>query len=78
MIGCCIQPGFDHTSQWNKDGRPFAIVTQPYSISDATLRDWMRLCQELGLTFRMDAWNSWHYPAHTILVMFTRKGEKPK
>src|SRR3972149_4762078 len=44
-----IYPGFDHTTYWNKDGKPFCIVTQPYHLSMASIKSMMIAAKEYDL-----------------------------
>lgn len=63
----CI-PGCDHSTLWLKDGKPHTFVTQPYGINQETIQEWIRLCDEKGLTLKIDARGSWHNEGRTLLA----------
>lgn len=66
-------PGADHMSIWNKDGKPFAYVMQPYQLDPAVLRHLMVFCEEQNLDCFIDSKGSWDYPGMTLLVVLTKK-----
>jgi hypothetical protein len=71
----CWPPGADHSSLWNRDGKPVVFVTQPYSLGVDTMRELVAFCDRWGLDACVSAWPSWHYPAAVVTVEITRKGE---
>jgi hypothetical protein len=68
----CLPAGFDHTTMWNKNGKPHIILTQPYHISPDSMMNWQRLCNQLGLSFWISTSPSFHYPGRVLSVEFKR------
>ena|SRR3990167_8023329 len=65
-------PAADHVSYWNKNGKPFCIVSQPYQISSGEMHSAANLCEKYGLQFSIVTWPAWHYP-NAVLFMEWRK-----
>ncbi|EEG78368.1 hypothetical protein [Dethiobacter alkaliphilus] len=68
-------PGADHKSIWNKDGKPYAYVMQPYSLGWTDLKALVDFCEQHGLDMSMDAQSSWDYPGRTMLIVLTKKAK---
>ncbi len=62
--------GADHTSLWNKDGKPVCYVSQPYKEAFERPEHQAALAniEELGYFVRVDFSGSWHYPGKTVLI----------
>lgn len=71
----CHLPHSDHTDVWIRQGKPYCITTQPYSLSSEKLKDMLEFCEEWGLEFTVSGL-SWHYPGWTSLVIFWAKGKR--
>ena len=63
----------DHISFWNKGGKPYAVVGQPYSLSGEDMADILKNCNERGLEFCLKTWPAWHYPGHVLFIEFRKK-----
>jgi hypothetical protein len=50
----------DHTRFWTKDGKPFAITTEPYSLDYAKLQALKDECEELGLIIEWSDHSEWN------------------
>ena len=72
-IGQCLPAGHDHTSLILRHGKPYAIVTQPYSVDGSQIRSMLAWADRYGLTMYLDAERSWHLHGRTLLVEFRRK-----
>lgn len=70
----CWPPGADHSSLWNRDGKPVVFVMQPYPMSYATVRELVDFCERWGLQFSVSPWPSWHYPGAVVTLEITRTG----
>lgn len=66
-------PGDDHPSVWNKDGKPFAYIFQPYSLGYTELQGLIEYCDAHGLQISFSGQGSWYFPSQTLLVVLTRK-----
>lgn len=66
-------PGADHTDGLIKDGKPWAIVTQPYGLGD-DLPKLVDYCQRHDLVLQVEPW-SWHYPGRTLLLLVRPRGD---
>lgn len=73
LLDCEHLPGRDHSSMWNKDGRPDIFVTQPYHLRDEVVHDMLQTCRRLGLQLRIDSALAWHAP-EAVLVEVLRGG----
>lgn len=66
-------PWADHSSMWNKDGKPYAFITQPYGLTtDGVLH--LAKYIESDFDVRVDAGLSWHYPGSTLVIRIQNKG----
>jgi hypothetical protein len=75
----CQPPGSDHSTLWLRGGRPEVFVTQPYNWGDDTAQAAVAFAREHGLRFTIRPDLSWHYPGHTMLVLWRRAAEtKPE
>lgn len=66
-------PVDDHRSLWNREGKPWAYVSQPYVLNTADLREIVKRCDENKLHAQVRADASWHFPGKTVAVILTRK-----
>ena len=57
----------DHTDLWIKGGRPFLWTSQPYSLTNAGIKELGGLI-DLGLGATISAHRSWHFPGSTVMV----------
>jgi hypothetical protein len=74
---CPRLPAGDHLSLWNKDGKPFCIVSQPYGLSFSALEETFRFCRRYRLRAEISTWPSWHAPGDVLTVLFFRSEEEP-
>jgi len=70
--GDCHPPGMDHPSLWNKGGKPYSYVFQPYGLDNETLEELMAYCEKHGLSCSVNS-ESWHFPGGTLIVELRRK-----
>lgn len=69
----CRQPWVDHASLWlDEAGKPRAWVVQPYHLNETSMRAISDLCERLGLRVWCNGSDSWHFPGHTIALVFER------
>lgn len=68
--GCCPPPGADHVSLWHRNGRPAALVSQPYMLPWRDLAAVVDYCRRWGLEASVTAGASWHFPGETLLLEF--------
>lgn len=66
-------PGSDHSSEWVKDRKTHAIVSQPYSFSYETMLKTVKFCEENGLRADISAERAWHFPGRVLMVAYKRK-----
>jgi hypothetical protein len=66
----CLPLGSDHIDMWRRDGKVIYLTSQPYGISSQKLKEVQEYCDRFGLVFDIDALDSWHYPAWTILITY--------
>lgn len=71
MDECCRPPGDDHGSLWNKNGKPWVYVFQPYGIDAAALGTW---CDAHGLTAFIDVKPAWH--GHGVLHVELKRRQR--
>jgi len=72
-IGDQTLPGDDHVEWWGTPDKHRAWISHPYGLTLHTLRDMVRIADEQGFDFLIDAW-SWYYPLHTLQVRWVRNG----
>lgn len=68
----------DHISLWNREGRPWAYVSQPYVLGTGDLRAIVTCCDENELTADVRAEVSWHFPGRTTSVCLRSKPDKAR
>jgi hypothetical protein len=66
-------PGADHVSVWNKDGKPYFYVSQPYSMGTEVVAENIEFCREHGLDIDISAWPSWHFPGSVLFITYRKK-----
>lgn len=71
----CHPPGADHRHLWTRDGRAVRYTMQPYGLSARQVAELTAWCEERGLLWSVDAFLSWHFPSHTILVEIAKPEE---
>lgn len=71
--GCITFHGIDHFSLWNRNGKPFVCISQPYGIGMNGIQSLVKMCEEHHLEARIDAY-SWWYPDSTIMIEIHREG----
>lgn len=71
--GVLYLPGGDHTSVWNKEGKPHTLVSQPYDLRWEDLTELVAFCKQWGLMADVAAWPSWHFPGSALSVMVRRQ-----
>lgn len=76
LFNCESLPGSDHTSVWNRDGKPYIYVTQPYHLPDDVLVAMLKVCDRLGLRLRVDSAPAWHDPGAILVEVMRRDGRK--
>lgn len=66
-----VMPCDDHGDLWNRDGKAVVYTSQPYGpVSFDDLSSMTKFAEKYGMVFRISA-ASWHYPAWTVLVIWT-------
>lgn len=73
---CPRIPAGDHLSLWNKDGKPFVIVSQPYGLTWSALVETVQFCERYGLRPDIDTWPSWHSPGKVLTILYFRNGTR--
>jgi hypothetical protein len=63
---------FDHTRWWIKNGRPFAITTEPYRLDSEKLSELQETCDTLGLELLVNGDSEWN-PGQCRWIAITRK-----
>ena len=69
-------PASDHLSEWVKDGETFSIVSQPYGISLASLKEMIKFCEEHQLEPYISADRAWHFPGAALSIEFRRARQR--
>ncbi len=69
-------PGADHVSYWNKNGKPFCVVSQPYNIDDKVMVEVVDICKKHNLKCFISAGPSWHYPGGVFTMLWVGVDEK--
>ena len=69
----CSIPGGDHDSMWMDNKGRLVYVSQPYSLSGASLGRVVRYCEREGLRLDISTADAWHFPGWTMLVQITKK-----
>lgn len=67
-------PAGDHVTYWNKDGKPYAVVSQPYAFRNDEVITAAAMMEKYGLSVCVQTWPSWHFPGSVITMIWTRKG----
>ena len=65
--------GLDHVSCWNKDGKPYCLVSQPYGLSTEALKNMLTTADILGLEIDISSHPSWHYPGAVLTVIWKKR-----
>jgi len=68
----CTHNLWDHTELFIKDGKPYALVTQPYHLGNAELTALLVMCEKYSLEISMNG-HSWYFPGIALCVVITRK-----
>jgi len=68
-------PGRDHSSVFNKDGKPYSFVTQPYRLSYETLKKAIAFCEKHGYELKIFP-ASWYFYGRTIMMEY-KNARKP-
>jgi hypothetical protein len=68
----CFPPYSDHLTMWNRDGRPYCLVSQPYGLTNEQVKEILNFCKDKGLTIDIDTWPAWHFPGRVLHVLFRR------
>ena len=55
------EAGFDHTSLWLKDGKPYCVLTQPYGISFEQIKMAINVAKKYELEFNIADYPSFHF-----------------
>lgn len=66
-------PASDHTSLWNKDGKPHLFVSQPYGLHTEDIRKIAAACDEHGLDVQIHTHPGWHFPGHVLHMTWTAR-----
>jgi hypothetical protein len=69
-------PAADHTSLWNKDGKPYVYVSQPYQLSWEPLLEVVKFGERWGLSIDIKPWPSWHFPSRVLSIFVRREGPR--
>jgi hypothetical protein len=69
--GKCLPPSADHTTLWLRGGKPFCLVTQPYSLSWETMQQVVEWARALDLRVEVSSVASWHFPGWTLALIIT-------
>ena len=64
-------PWEDHCSLWNKDGKPYLFVSEPYPLVMSEIKELVTFCEHYGLTFTIRAWSRW-FPGNTSAIFITK------
>lgn len=75
-LGPSIQ-GFwwDHPSMWEGENG-LVFVSRPYWLDNRSLESMLRLCKEHGLSVKIKAEESWHFPGHSFCVVIKKQSEE--
>jgi hypothetical protein len=65
-------PARDHVTYWNRNGKPYCIVSEPYSFCNFDMQEIIRICEFYGLTCEVDG-GSHHYPGSCVRLMWKIK-----
>lgn len=68
-------PASDHVTYYNKDGKPFSVVSQPYGTSNRPIAEAAEFAKKYDLEFEISAWPAWHYPGAVIFIEWRKKGD---
>jgi len=68
----CEPPGADHSVLLLRDRRPYAFVTEPYSLDDKTLRQMLDYADNHDLQLSITGFSP-HFPGRTVLVMMRKR-----
>ena len=66
-------PAADHISYWNKNGKPYCIVSQPYHLDDDEMAQAVALCKAHGLEVTVSTWPAWHYPGSVLFMVWKKQ-----
>lgn len=69
----CSPPGTDHPSLWNKDGKPYIFVSQPYALSGAALAKIHEFCEQNNLEVEVRTYPAYYYPSAVMTVIYRKK-----
>ncbi|WP_433379302.1 recombinase family protein [Streptosporangium sp. CA-115845] len=75
---CGIDYGglLDHGSSWWRDGRLFAVVSEPYDIAGEDVAALTASCAPYGLGVLVSGEHAVHFPPRTLAVIVTRAEER--
>ena len=66
----------DHLSFWNKSGKPWGMVSQPYHLTLSNLKAIVERAERCGHGVLITASEAWHWPGHVLFVEFRIRGGK--
>lgn len=61
--------GFENTTLWVKEGKPYLLTSEPSQVSKDQLRALIAHCDEYGVDFQIDA-ESMDYPGKSLRILF--------
>ena len=65
-------PAADHISYWNKNGKPYCIVSQPYHLDDDEMAQAAAVCKAHHLEVSVSTWPAWLYPGSVLFMVWKR------
>jgi len=69
----CRFPGYDHVTYWNKDGKPYCIVSQPYHFDSNEAASAAVICEKYNFYYIITTYPSWHNIGSVLFMEWRRK-----
>lgn len=65
-------PVMQYSTEWTRDGKTEAIVSQPYNLNFLDMKQIVEFCKESGLQAEINVNHSWKFPGQTMLLKYRK------
>jgi hypothetical protein len=72
----CVPPCSDHVSVWEKNGEPYAFVSQPYELGGPALSDIYKFAEMHKMDVEICNRGAFYFPSSAFLVIYTQKEQR--
>ena len=65
----------DHMTYWNKDGKPYCIVSQPYHLHLDDLQYMVKLAERHNIRIEIRSGPSWYWPGQVLFIVYSKNSQ---